>query len=53
VSVVTALVLTGWSSARLGSAAAGRAVVRNVGGGVLAMGVTYGVGVLLGAAGVS
>ncbi|MEV7739415.1 VIT family protein [Streptomyces sp. NPDC088921] len=53
VSVVAALVLTGWSSARLGSAAAGRAVVRNVGGGVLAMGVTYGVGVLLGAAGVS
>ncbi|MFJ8787141.1 VIT family protein [Streptomyces sp. NPDC102476] len=53
VSVVAALVLTGWSSARLGSAAAGRAVVRNVVGGVLAMGVTYGVGVLLGAAGVS
>lgn len=31
VSVVAALVLTGWSSARLGAAAAGRAVVRNVG----------------------
>ncbi|MDH6583715.1 VIT1/CCC1 family predicted Fe2+/Mn2+ transporter [Streptomyces sp. SAI-133] len=52
VSVVGALVLTGWSSARLGAAAPGRAVVRNVGGGLLAMGVTYGVGVLLGAAGV-
>ncbi|WP_020140736.1 VIT1/CCC1 transporter family protein [Streptomyces sp. 351MFTsu5.1] len=52
VSVVGALVLTGWSSARLGSAAPGRAVLRNVGGGLLAMGVTYGVGVLLGAAGV-
>lgn len=53
VSVVAALVLTGWSSARLGAANAGRAVLRNVGGGVLAMGVTYGVGVLLGVAGVS
>ncbi|MFJ9149330.1 VIT family protein [Streptomyces sp. NPDC102270] len=52
VSVVAALVLTGWSSARLGAAHAGRAVVRNVAGGLLAMGVTYGVGVLLGAAGV-
>ncbi|MDH6448966.1 MULTISPECIES: VIT family protein [unclassified Streptomyces] len=52
VSVVAALVATGWSSARLGAAAPGRAVVRNVAGGLLAMGVTYGVGVLLGAAGV-
>ncbi|NEB01307.1 VIT family protein [Streptomyces sp. SID13726] len=52
VSVVGALVLTGWSSARLGSADAGRAVVRNVVGGLLAMGVTYAVGSLLGAAGV-
>ncbi|MFE3038269.1 VIT family protein [Streptomyces canus] len=51
-SVVAALVLTGWSSARLGAAAPGRAVVRNVAGGVLAMGVTYGVGSLLGAAGI-
>ncbi|MEU9171340.1 VIT family protein [Streptomyces sp. NPDC048420] len=48
VSVVGALVVTGWSSARLGAAAPGRAMVRNVGGGLLAMGVTYGVGVLLG-----
>ncbi|WP_330267828.1 VIT family protein [Streptomyces griseorubiginosus] len=52
VSVVGTLVLTGWSSARLGAAAPRRAVVRNVGGGLVAMGVTYGVGVLLGAAGV-
>ncbi|MFF7952046.1 VIT1/CCC1 transporter family protein [Streptomyces griseorubiginosus] len=52
VSVVGALVLTGWSSARLGAAAPGRAVLRNVAGGLLAMGVTYGVGMLLGAAGV-
>ncbi|MEU6354053.1 VIT family protein [Streptomyces sp. NPDC047072] len=53
VSVLAALVLTGWTSARLGAAAAGRAVLRNVVGGALAMGVTYVVGALLGAAGVS
>ncbi|MEW9519347.1 VIT1/CCC1 transporter family protein [Streptomyces tubercidicus] len=51
-AVVVALVLCGWSSARLGAAPVGRAVARNVGGGVVAMGVTYGVGVLLGAVGV-
>ncbi|MGW1723996.1 VIT1/CCC1 transporter family protein [Streptomyces sp. NPDC002306] len=51
-SVLAALVLTGWSSARLGAAPAGRAVLRNVAGGALAMGVTYAVGTLLGAAGV-
>ncbi|MGW1149310.1 VIT1/CCC1 transporter family protein [Streptomyces sp. NPDC002454] len=51
-SVLAALVLTGWASARLGAAAPGRAVARNVGGGALAMGITYGVGSLLGAAGV-
>ena len=33
-SVVVALALTGWASARLGQSPAGRAVVRNVGGGV-------------------
>ncbi|MFJ5266448.1 VIT family protein [Streptomyces sp. NPDC088387] len=52
VSVLAALVLTGWSSARLGAAAPGRAVLRNAGGGVLAMGVTYVAGTLLGVAGV-
>lgn len=52
VSVLAALVLTGWSSARLGAAAPGRAVLRNVAGGALAMGVTYAAGSLLGAAGV-
>lgn len=52
VSVLVALAGTGWSSARLGSAAPGRAVLRNMGGGALAMGVTYAVGALLGAAGV-
>jgi vacuolar iron transporter family protein len=48
VAVGAALALTGWVSARLGYGAAGRAVVRNVGGGVLAMAVTYGIGALLG-----
>ncbi|WP_330303604.1 MULTISPECIES: VIT family protein [unclassified Streptomyces] len=52
VSVLAALVLTGWSSARLGGANVGRAVVRNVAGGALAMAVTYAAGALLGAAGV-
>lgn len=51
-SVLAALALTGWSSARLGAAAPPRAVLRNVAGGALAMGVTYAAGTLLGAAGV-
>lgn len=51
-SVLAALALTGWWSARLGSAPAGRAILRNMGGGALAMGVTYAAGTLLGAAGV-
>ncbi|MFE3634149.1 VIT family protein [Streptomyces cellostaticus] len=50
--VLAALVLTGWSSARLGAAAPGRAVLRNTAGGALAMGVTYVAGTLLGAVGV-
>ncbi|RPE44972.1 VIT1/CCC1 family predicted Fe2+/Mn2+ transporter [Streptomyces sp. Ag109_O5-1] len=52
VSVLAALVLTGWSSARSGAAAVGPAVLRNVAGGALAMGVTYAAGSLLGAVGV-
>ncbi len=48
VAVVVALVLTGWSSARLSSAAVGRAVWRNVAGGLLAMSVTYLIGFLVG-----
>ncbi|CAM5519184.1 VIT family protein OS=Streptomyces alboniger OX=132473 GN=CP975_07660 PE=4 SV=1 [Streptomyces alboniger] len=52
VSVLAALTLTGWSSARLGAARPGRAMLRNVAGGALAMGVTYAAGALLGAAGV-
>ncbi|MFE3185087.1 VIT family protein [Streptomyces violascens] len=51
-SVLAALALTGWWSARLGAAPVGRAILRNVGGGAVAMGVTYGAGVLLGAVGV-
>ncbi|MGW2824816.1 VIT1/CCC1 transporter family protein [Streptomyces sp. NPDC001443] len=51
VSVLAALVLTGWAGARLGAAAPGRAVLRNVAGGAVAMAVTYAVGTLLGVAG--
>lgn len=47
-AVLAALTLCGVVSARLGGAPAGRAVVRNVGGGALAMAVTYAVGTLLG-----
>ncbi|WP_225802290.1 VIT family protein [Streptomyces sp. NK15101] len=51
-SVLAALALTGWWSARLGGAPTGPAILRNAGGGALAMAVTYGAGSLLGAAGV-
>ncbi|MGW9172500.1 VIT1/CCC1 transporter family protein [Streptomyces decoyicus] len=51
VAVLAALALCGWSSARTGSAPVGRAVLRNVGGGALAMGVTYAAGSALGAVG--
>ncbi len=47
-SVAAALALTGWTSARLGYGPAGRAVVRNVAGGVLAMAVTHVIGSLVG-----
>lgn len=48
VAVAAALALTGWTSARLGYGPAGRAVLRNVGGGLFAMLVTYAVGSALG-----
>ncbi|MDN5789975.1 MAG: VIT family protein [Micrococcales bacterium] len=48
VAVMVALTLTGWVSARLGRSPSGRAVVRNVSGGLLAMGVTYVIGSLVG-----
>jgi VIT1/CCC1 family predicted Fe2+/Mn2+ transporter len=47
-SVVVALAVTGWVSARLGGAPVGRAVARNVAGGLVAMGVTYAIGALVG-----
>ncbi|MEU4113878.1 VIT family protein [Kitasatospora sp. NPDC028055] len=46
-AVVLALTASGWASARLGGAGPGRAVARNVAGGLLAMAVTYSGGVLL------
>jgi VIT1/CCC1 family predicted Fe2+/Mn2+ transporter len=46
-SVVAALALTGWTSARFGYGSARAAVIRNVLGGAVAMAVTYGVGSLL------
>ncbi|MDQ1011578.1 VIT1/CCC1 family predicted Fe2+/Mn2+ transporter [Streptomyces sp. V4I23] len=51
-SVLAALGLTGWWSARLGAAQPGPAVLRNTAGGALAMAVTYAAGTLLDAAGV-
>ncbi|MCF3961362.1 VIT family protein [Streptomyces fuscigenes] len=51
-SVLAALALTGWSSARLGAAPVAPALLRTMGGGALAMAVTYAAGSLLHAAGV-
>jgi VIT1/CCC1 family predicted Fe2+/Mn2+ transporter len=47
-SVAVALALTGWSSAKLSFGPTGRAVVRNVAGGTIAMLVTYGIGSIVG-----
>lgn len=47
-AVVIALAATGYVSARIGGADRGRAVVRNVGGGLVAMGVTFAVGSAVG-----
>ncbi len=52
VAVLLALALTGTVSARLGGSDCGRAVVRVVGGGALAMAVTFAIGQLLGATGI-
>lgn len=49
-AVVLALTVTGAVSARLGGAPAGRAVLRNVVGGSLAMAITFGIGSLVGLA---
>ncbi|TSB35910.1 VIT1/CCC1 transporter family protein, partial [Streptomyces benahoarensis] len=51
-AVLAALALCGWMSARLGAAPVAPAILRNAGGGVLAMAVTYVAGVALGASGV-
>ncbi len=48
VAVVMALMVTGSLSARLGSAPVGRAVLRNIAGGLIAMAVTYLLGGLVG-----
>jgi VIT1/CCC1 family predicted Fe2+/Mn2+ transporter len=48
VSVVLALAVTGWISARLGDASARKATVRVVTGGLVAMAVTYAIGSLVG-----
>lgn len=50
VAVLLALVATGAASAGLGSAPKGRAVVRNVVGGALALVITYAIGHVVGAA---
>lgn len=47
-SVIVALIITGWISARLGGSPASRAILRIVGGGVVALAVTYAIGALLG-----
>ena len=49
VAVTLALALTGWTSAWFGFGPRGRAVARNVVGGLVAMGVTYAIGTLIGA----
>lgn len=46
--VALSLALTGWTSARLGKSPTGRAIMRNVGGGLIAMGITYLIGSLVG-----
>ncbi|KYH45998.1 hypothetical protein AZH51_10095 [Branchiibius sp. NY16-3462-2] len=50
IAVLIALVITGSVSARLGDAPVGRAVLRNVTGGAIAMAITYGIGHAIGLA---
>jgi vacuolar iron transporter family protein len=47
-AVAVALALTGWSSAKLSFGPPGRAVLRNVAGGTIAMIVTYAIGSIVG-----
>lgn len=46
--VMAALAATGYASARLGHAKRSRAIIRNLVGGALAMGITYGIGSIVG-----
>lgn len=46
--VALALAITGWGSARLSFGSTGKAIARNVGGGLFAMAVTYLVGSIVG-----
>jgi VIT1/CCC1 family predicted Fe2+/Mn2+ transporter len=52
ISVIIALALTGYASAKAGGAHVGHAVLRVVIGGALAMAVTYGVGRIFGSRGI-
>lgn len=52
IAVLAALTVTGAAGAALGRAPRRPAVLRNVIGGAIAMGVTYGIGSLIGAAGI-
>ncbi len=52
VAVVLALAVTGWLSAWAGGAHRIPAIVRNIGGGIAAMAVTYGIGRLFGVVGI-
>jgi vacuolar iron transporter family protein len=52
IAVLAALTVTGAAGAALGGAPRRPAVLRNVIGGAIAMGVTYGIGSLIGAAGI-
>ncbi len=47
-AIVIALILTGFLSAKAGGAEPMKAVLRNLFGGILAMGITYGIGLLVG-----
>ena len=52
IAVLAALAVTGAATAALGRAPRLPAVLRNVAGGAVAMGVTYGIGSLIGACGI-
>lgn len=52
ISVVVALVITGTFSAKAGEANIARAIFRVVLGGILAMGITYGIGRMFGVSGI-